>query len=453
MGEFVSGQQLLSALVLAILAIIYQYRAGKLTLDALKDNAASVIFPFIWVVCAFGCFYVIKAAWSLHADIIAETLAYQPKIPDYKPRKPSALPSILAAIVCIGILALLSYGTYVLAFPRVKPAPGPELVVVDPSVLSFDASVPKETFSVFVRDRSDADVYSVQIKMKLSRKSSNDFAFDTPSPKPIMEGSPLTDIQGLRCADANQEAVVMFWIYHIEPHGTREITVTHKSDSTATIASKITYFTTKPTPRTGDRIHATGTFHFDEPLTCNGDITFQMASSLPPSTPPSQPTPPPVQPSFVFVYPGGWVNGNTWDFIVNHRGPAVCYNIEMLFVDQVKLESLRHDKTSFTPSDLNSYQTLLRYPEIDPKGRSGIFAKQFLWTPSIPDHERYTIESAWRDGRVHQDLQVERVDGKWFYATVIKDVETGNILMDCKDAGFPIGPAKARRCFPEIIYP
>lgn len=93
----------------------------------------------------------------------------------------------------------------------------------------------------------------------------------------------------------------MFWIYHIEPHGSREITVTHKSDSTATVDSKITYSTTKPVPRTGDLIHATGTFHFDEPLICNGDIAFQIAAtSAPPSVIPTLPAVP-LKPAYLHV--------------------------------------------------------------------------------------------------------------------------------------------------------
>jgi len=198
------------------------------------------------------------------------------------------IPTAIAGSV---ILAALLWG---LDAWTPKPPPAQAAITVDPAHLAFDTTLPKETYSLFVHENAGMEAYSVQIKMTLSQRSSSDFTFDTPSPRPIMEGSPLTDIQGLRCANPIGHAVVMFWIYHMEPHSSREISITHNSNSTAVIDSKITYYTTKAIPRTGDRIHATSTFHFDEPLTCNGDITFQLAplvsTSIPPVKPPTQPS-------------------------------------------------------------------------------------------------------------------------------------------------------------------
>lgn len=147
MGEFVSGQQLLSAGVLTVLAFGYQYQAGRLTWEALKENTASVIFPLIWLVCAFGCFYVIKAAIHLHREMVAEIDSYKPTIPDYKPKQPSRVPAFVTSSFAIGILALLSYGTFIVAFPKTTkakivtptpapspppvPAPRPELSSID----------------------------------------------------------------------------------------------------------------------------------------------------------------------------------------------------------------------------------------------------------------------------------------------------------------------------------
>jgi hypothetical protein len=98
----------------------------------------------------------------------------------------------------------------------------------------------------------------------------------------------------------------MFWIYRMEPGSTREINITHNSNSHAIIDSKVTYFTSKQVPRTADRTKATGTFHFDEQLTCNGEITFQLtlpSAAAPPSRAPTiEPPPPPALADLELVF-------------------------------------------------------------------------------------------------------------------------------------------------------
>lgn len=161
--------------------------------------------------------------------------------------------------------------------PESGLASGPKAtVIVEPRHLSFDAALPKETYSVYARQADSSDAYSVEIKMKLSQPSSTDFSFGLPHAKPIIPGSLLADVQGLRCVDTSHRAVVMFWIYHLEPGEQREITVTHKATSVATLDSTVSYFSTTPPPRRGDPLKSTGTFHFDEKLDCNGDVTFEI---------------------------------------------------------------------------------------------------------------------------------------------------------------------------------
>jgi len=126
--------------------------------------------------------------------------------------------------------------------------------------------------------------------------------------------------------------------------------------------------------------------------------------------------PPKPKFSYPFMVPGVWLLPSTWDFIINHRGEAPSYNVEMLFQDTIKQKQVLADKTSITPSDINSYQTIINLPEVDPKGRGSVFAKQFLWNPSTPDHEQYAIEITWRDGSAHEDISIEKVNDKWFYA-------------------------------------
>jgi hypothetical protein len=174
-------------------------------------------------------------------------------------------------------------------------SPKPASIAIDPAHLTFDASLPRENFGINVRNKTDSDAYAVQVKMTFSQKTSSEFSFDIPAPRPIIEGSLLADIQGLRCVNRVQRPVVMFWIYHIEPHGTREISVTHTVDSRANVDSTLTYFTSQPVPRRADKAQSTGTFHFDEPLVCNGDITFEAKPPAPAPTPSLAPK---------FPYPG-----------------------------------------------------------------------------------------------------------------------------------------------------
>jgi len=108
-------------------------------------------------------------------------------------------------------------------------------------------------------------------------------------------------------------------------------------------------------------------------------------------------------PSFPFVVPGVWIATGGWDFIVNHRGKEASLHIEILFTDKIRQEQvLIPGKQSLSPEELNSYQRLYKFSEIDPKGQGSIYATQFLWSPPTPEHEKYSIDATWRDGRTHQ---------------------------------------------------
>src|SRR5437868_15341580 len=103
MGQFLTGQQMVTALLLALGAAFYQYLSGKLTPAAFKENAASVVYPFIWVVCGFGSYYVVKAAIHLHRAMNAAVDSYKPTISGYTPKKPSRIPGVLTASFAIGV--------------------------------------------------------------------------------------------------------------------------------------------------------------------------------------------------------------------------------------------------------------------------------------------------------------------------------------------------------------
>jgi len=170
----------------------------------------------------------------------------------------------------------------------------------------------------------------------------------------------------------------------------------------------------------------------------------------PTNLPKSNSSPKPHNPSFAFIFPGAFLPPDHWDFIVGHRGPNPNFNVNFFFVDEVKKKLVLADRQSLTVDDINSYQRTFSFPEIDPKGRGTIFARQVLWPPPVLDHQSYDITVTSREGTVQEAMKVERVDGKWFYDVKIYDVETNRVLMDCQDPGFPM-PRTAQRCFPEIV--
>jgi hypothetical protein len=162
-----------------------------------------------------------------------------------------------------------------------------------------------------------------------------------------------------------------------------------------------------------------------------------------------------TRPSFVYMHPGVWLDGKMWDFILNHRGPDTTHNVEILFIDKVArdriIERANQNHTSLTPQDIESYQQIWRAPEVNPKGRGRIFAQQFLWTPQDADHERYELAIKSRDRTVNQELQIERVSEKWYWASKVTDSETGELLIDCNDRGFPNAQTQKPDCFPAYI--
>lgn len=162
-----------------------------------------------------------------------------------------------------------------------------------------------------------------------------------------------------------------------------------------------------------------------------------------------------LRPSFVFLFPGAVMNGGTWDFIVNQRGPETLYAVEFLFIDEDKAAELRKRK-EITPSDLASMQQSFRFPEVNPKGRGSIFARQFLWKPSSFEHEHFSVEITTRNARFHEDMRIEKASGKWLEGITVKDAEKNKILLVRGDDGFPHASSsheKLPRCFPEITLP
>ena len=85
--------------------------------------------------------------------------------------------------------------------------------------------------------------------------------------------------------------------------------------------------------------------------------------------------------------------------------------------------------------------TRFHYNEIDPQPVLGAMSRgQFPWRTPDPAHEHFSVLCSYRGGSIHQDLRIERLDGRWVIATRV--VDAGNqqrVLLHCKDQGFPDG--------------
>jgi hypothetical protein len=105
-----------------------------------------------------------------------------------------------------------------------------------------------------------------------------------------------------------------------------------------------------------------------------------------------------LQPSFIFVTPAFWIPGDTWDFLINHRGPKTSYSPQILFVDKDRQDYMRHTQPSLSIADINAIQILLSFPDVNPRGHGSIFAHQFRWKLFAPAHAHFDVDITWRDG-------------------------------------------------------
>ena len=159
--------------------------------------------------------------------------------------------------------------------------------------------------------------------------------------------------------------------------------------------------------------------------------------------------------SFVLVAPGPLMNGNTWDFIVSHKGKQLVDSIDLMFEDIDKLDYLQHTTPQGVAVSPNEYSMLIHIDRMYPKGRGSLFAKQFFWKPFSLEHGHYTIDISASTGRFHQELYIEKVAGKWKYGSNVADRDKHEIIFACRDAGFPASIGQniiaTSKCWPDMI--
>jgi len=159
-----------------------------------------------------------------------------------------------------------------------------------------------------------------------------------------------------------------------------------------------------------------------------------------------------LRPSFVYMVPGVVLNGDTWDFIANHRGPKSSQAVQVLFIDNDRKDYLRSTQRELSVADLNSYQIIWNLPEVNPMGHGSIFAQQLLWKPFSLEHSHFSAEITWRDGSVHEEIEIAKIQDKWQYSMTVTDRDTSTTLLSCRDAGLASGEALAP-CFPGFTQP
>ncbi|HTR23741.1 MAG TPA: hypothetical protein VMI10_07130 [Terriglobales bacterium] len=161
------------------------------------------------------------------------------------------------------------------------------VVIVDPRVIVFNASVSKENFLISVRNKRDSYLYGTQLQLTFSPGSAaDDFSYDLPtaSSKPIIEGSGMADISGVRCAEADGTPVLIFQIYRLEPEGTREISITNQHGVHASIEASIVRFSMTPQARIGDPMKMQSNIVASQTLTCSSSLMFWLNKESPPNS-------------------------------------------------------------------------------------------------------------------------------------------------------------------------
>jgi hypothetical protein len=157
-----------------------------------------------------------------------------------------------------------------------------------------------------------------------------------------------------------------------------------------------------------------------------------------------------LKPSYVFISPSGFLEGDRWMFLPHHRGSKSSFNVQILFEDNDRENYLIRTKASLTSADFSSFEMLWSLPEVNPMGRGTIFAPKLIWQPYNLNLSHFTAEITWRDGNAHEEIQIARVQDRWQYAMKVINRDSGQILIRCHDKDFPSSEVLPP-CFPDVI--
>jgi hypothetical protein len=108
--------------------------------------------------------------------------------------------------------------------------------------------------------------------------SPKDFEIHVPpsSLKPIVEGSPFSDICGMWLWDKEHRPVLLMQMFRLTPHEKREMSITHIQSGATTIYATPSVFKAEPQPRIGAPELRRCTYFSDEVLVIQGTFIISM---------------------------------------------------------------------------------------------------------------------------------------------------------------------------------
>jgi hypothetical protein len=159
-----------------------------------------------------------------------------------------------------------------------------------------------------------------------------------------------------------------------------------------------------------------------------------------------------LRPSFVYIVPGFEIVGpqRAWAFLARPQGPNTVFNAQIMLIDIDKRDEVtRSGKQVLDATDIASYMTIVRYPEISKHNLNALSPKAIILIPYEFEDSHFEAAITWRDGGIHEDLAVARIRGKWNYRISVSDGTTGKLLVHCRDADYPSLEALPV-CFPRL---
>lgn len=199
--------------------------------------------------------------------------------------------ALVWAGVILGLLSIPSlYFSYVSwrdSHPKLT-APSPPVltsvaivfpVSVVPKSLNFASEFIHDNYIFTISNDTDKDQYQVEVAFKIadSSMSFKDFSVEIPasSRKPIIDGSRILDISGLRGSDASGHSILLLSIHRLKPRDVREVSFTRNKPVPATVTAAYTYSTEAPQPRVAEPNKMMETYHLPgEPATFVSMMTF-----------------------------------------------------------------------------------------------------------------------------------------------------------------------------------
>jgi hypothetical protein len=117
--------------------------------------------------------------------------------------------------------------------------------------------------------------------------------------------------------------------------------------------------------------------------------------------------------------------------------------------DVDKRDEVFRGKQELSVADINSYMTTLRYSEVSKHNLNALSPPFIMVTPYRFEDAHFTVDITWRDGGVHEDLALAKIQGKWNFKMSVTDGITGKVLVHCRDTDYPSTEALPI-CFPKF---